>query len=138
MIKKLRDQFKTLATREEGFTLIELMIVIAVIGTLAGIAIPQFGGVRDKADIAAVKSDLRNIQAGLEMYNAEEGEYPASLSDINDYITNVDTNKYSTGSGYSTSGSSYTIEYEVDVDINDDDTVNNNDKITVTPGGISE
>jgi type IV pilus assembly protein PilA len=63
----------------KGFTLIELLIVVVIIGILAAIAIPKFANTKEKAVVASMKSDLRN------MVTANEGFF----SDNNDYAGNI-------------------------------------------------
>ncbi|MBI1722868.1 MAG: prepilin-type N-terminal cleavage/methylation domain-containing protein [Gemmatimonadetes bacterium] len=58
-----------------GFTLIELLIVVVIIGILAAIAIPKFASTKEKAYIAAMKSDLRNIVTAEEAYFADYVTY---------------------------------------------------------------
>ncbi len=55
----------------KGFTLIELLIVVVIIGILASIAIPKFANTKDKAYVAAMKSDLRNLATYEEQYAAD-------------------------------------------------------------------
>ena len=57
----------------KGFTLIELLIVVVIIGILAAIAIPKFSNTKEKAYVAAMKSDLRNIATYEEQYAADNG-----------------------------------------------------------------
>ena len=62
--------------RQKGFTLIELLIVVVIIGILAAIAIPKFANTKDKAYVAAMKSDLRNLATYEEQYAADnQGAY---------------------------------------------------------------
>jgi type IV pilus assembly protein PilA len=58
-------------SNKKGFTLIELLIVVVIIGILAAIAIPKFANTKDKAYVAAMKSDLRNLATYEEQYAAD-------------------------------------------------------------------
>jgi type II secretion system protein G len=63
-----------------GFTLIELLIVIAIIGILSTVLMVNFIGIRERARDARRKSDLRQIQQALELYKADVGDYPGTIS----------------------------------------------------------
>ena len=60
-----------MSSARKGFTLIELLIVVVIIGILAAIAIPKFANTKDKAYVAAMKSDLRNLATYEEQYAAD-------------------------------------------------------------------
>ena len=73
-----------LRTRK-GFTLIELLIVVVIIGILAAIAIPKFANTKEKAYIASMKSDLRNLVSAQEAYFSDNVTYTTSQTALNDY-----------------------------------------------------
>jgi len=61
--------------RIRAFTLIELLIVVAIIGILAAIAVPNFMNARIRAKISRAVADMRSIQTALEMYRTDNGAY---------------------------------------------------------------
>jgi len=61
----------------KGFTLIELLIVVVIIGILAAIAIPKFAATKDKAKLASIKTDLRNMMTAEEAYFSDYATYGA-------------------------------------------------------------
>jgi type II secretion system protein G len=68
---------------QQGFTLIELLVVIVIIGLLATIAIPKFASSKEKAYLAQMKTDLRNLATVEEAYlydnNAYTSSFPATI-----------------------------------------------------------
>ncbi|HEX6058626.1 MAG TPA: prepilin-type N-terminal cleavage/methylation domain-containing protein [Gemmatimonadaceae bacterium] len=67
----------------KGFTLIELLIVVVIIGILAAIAIPKFANTKEKAYLAAMKSDLRNLATAQEAYLSDYTTYATSAVNAN-------------------------------------------------------
>jgi type IV pilus assembly protein PilA len=67
-------------SNRKGFTLIELLIVVVIIGILAAIAIPKFANTKEKAYIAAMKSDLKNLSTAQEAYFSDGQTYAGTLT----------------------------------------------------------
>jgi len=89
--------------KRKGFTLIELLIVVVIIGILAMIAIPKFQNTKGKANLAAMKSDLRNLANAEEGYLFDNGSYTGVITSLS-YATSpgvVLTVTNATASGWS-------------------------------------
>ena len=94
-------------SNRKGFTLIELLIVVVIIGILAAIAIPKFAATKDKAKLASVKTDVRNLMTAQEAYFSDYATYSASWANLQ---TNSNAN-LSAGNSATVAGvaSGYTI-----------------------------
>ncbi|MBN1475675.1 prepilin-type N-terminal cleavage/methylation domain-containing protein [Candidatus Sumerlaeota bacterium] len=69
-----------------AFTLIELLIVVAIIAILAAIAVPNFLEAQTRAKVARVRSDMRSLATALESYRVDANAYPDAV-DINTFVT---------------------------------------------------
>ena len=101
----------------KGFTLIELMIVIAIIAILAAILVPNFIRARAQGQVTGCKSNLKNIGTALEMYSTDAGgRFPTALARLTpNYLKTVPTcpssgtQSYTGGYNYATNPDAYTV-----------------------------
>src|SRR4051794_28739904 len=90
---------KKLNKRRAGFTLVEIMIVVAIIALLAAIAVPGFLRARKRSQASKVLNDLRMIDSAVDQYAIETGKKtddPCAIADWTNYVKK-DTPLYSTG-----------------------------------------
>ena len=85
--------------KQAGFTLVEIMIVVAIIALLAAIAVPGFLRARKRSQASKILNDLRLIDSAVDQYAVETGKKssdPVAVSDWTNYLKK-DTNLYVTG-----------------------------------------
>ena len=74
-------------TRARGFTLIEIMVVVVILGILAALVVPKLIGRVDESRIAAAKLDINNLKAALNMYKLDNQRYPTTEQGLQALVT---------------------------------------------------
>ena len=100
---------KRILKAQRGFTLIELMIVITIIGILASIAAPNYQWGIIKARESVLREDLYTMRSAIDQYQADQGKYPDSLKDLtekpstnNPYLKKIPMDPFTRGDDWVT------------------------------------
>ena len=78
----MQKLMKRLHKNQKGFTLVELMVVVVIIGILVAIAIPVYNSVQGNAQQNACDATVRTLNGASTMFNAEKGDFPRSVDDL--------------------------------------------------------
>jgi type IV pilus assembly protein PilE len=92
----------------KGFTLIELLIVIIIIGILAAIAFVAYNGSQNKAHKASAQSTLAEVKTKLGEYNADHSSYPATIGDVDNWLTGSEGGNNTSVAGQFTAANNFT------------------------------
>lgn len=79
---------------QTGFTIVELLIVIVVIGILASISVVAYRGMQNRAHDIAVQSDVRHFSQKLTLFQIDNGRYPTSADELQSLGVNASTRSY--------------------------------------------
>jgi general secretion pathway protein G len=80
------DTNRIVRPRQQGFTLVELLLVLVILATLAAIVLPRFTGKTKQAQITAVQTQIAAFKTALDNYEVENGSYPRGRNGLLDLI----------------------------------------------------
>ena len=85
--KNLKSKLNTMYSHQKGFTLIELMVVIVILGILAGVVVPRIMDNPDKARVAKAKHDITALESALDVYRLDNFVYPSTDQGLESLVT---------------------------------------------------
>lgn len=107
--KALRFSVERSLKNQRGFTLLEMLIVISIVGVLAAVAVPRFTNAVALANTARIQSDLQVLNAAVVMYQTEKGTNPTKIEDLGDYVLDISNVKPPKGECRLKDGKSLTV-----------------------------
>lgn len=119
--KFLRQNENNILNDKSGFSLLELLTVVGILGVLVAMAIPSYRALVSRAHVGRCISELKNIETAITAFFIENGYYPNSLSDVKlDHMTDPFGNKYvyvnlanDPGSARTLAGDSINIDFDL-------------------------
>jgi len=88
---RLPDVRARLRVAQEGFTLIEILIVVVILGILAGLIVPRIMDRPDQARVVAAKNDVHAIISALKLYRLDNGSYPSTQQGLEALVKRPET-----------------------------------------------
>lgn len=113
---------------ERGFATLEVILMVTVLGILSAVAIPRFTAITTSANTAKVQADLSTLDTAIALYQMDNGKAPKSISDLGDYVQDIDDLK-------PPAGNVYVKGEETDLSSASYDITNDNNNVRATLGG---
>ena len=83
---------RNLATRQRGFTLVEMLLVLVILATLAAVVVPKFAGRSKQAKVTATKSQISNLEIAIDSFEIDMGYFPKAGNDLRDLVAEPNSN----------------------------------------------
>ena len=83
---------RNLATRQRGFTLVEMLLVLVILATLAAVVVPKFAGRAKQAKVTAAKSQISNLEIAIDLFEIDMGYFPKAGNDLSDLVQEPNSN----------------------------------------------
>ena len=99
-------------SRQAGFSLISVLVAVAIIAVMASIAVPKFTTTIMTANTAKVQSDLSTLDAAIAVFQLEKGREPLTLDELKDYVNDIGSLKPPKGKCMLKDGTILTLENE--------------------------
>ena len=80
------------ATRQRGFTLVEMLLVLVILATLAAVVVPKFAGRSKQAKVTATKSQISNLEIAIDSFEIDMGYFPKAGNDLRDLVAEPNSN----------------------------------------------
>ena len=78
---------------EDGFSMLEVIMTVVLLGILSSIAVPRFANATIAANTAKIQTDLQTLDTAIAIYEVEKGKYPTKLDDLAEYVTDLENLK---------------------------------------------
>jgi len=110
MLKRRKEKMSKLKRRQKGFTLIEVLLIVVILGIIAAIAIPRLMASRAQAQEKTCRTNVANINTALEKYYFDTGKYPGDTgaATFTDFLSLTDY--FPDGAPVCPSGGTYSLK----------------------------
>lgn len=97
---KLKEKYRIIMRRQSGFTLLEVMVVIAILGLMAALIVPNIMGQSEQAKAKLAQTNMASIASALDLYKLDNNQYPTTAEGLEALVTKPASARNWNPSGY--------------------------------------